>query len=90
MITSIILSIAYGKTGSASQDEYVVVAQNAMEGLSKAAVPGVHAVEYLPFLQYLPSWVPGAGSMRLVEKYLPFVSEMRGKLYKEVRTAVVR
>ncbi|TCD66224.1 hypothetical protein EIP91_001627 [Steccherinum ochraceum] len=28
------------------------------------------------------------GSMRIVRKYLPFVSEMRGKLYEEVRTAV--
>ena len=89
MITSIILSIAYGKEISGLKDVYVLVAQQAMEGLSKATIAGVHLVEYLPFLQYLPSWLPGMGSMRLVEQYLPYVSDMRDKLYREVKAAVV-
>lgn len=89
MITSIILLIAYGKQISSLNDRYVVMAQKAMDGLSKATLPGVHLVEYLPFLQYLPSWFPGNSSMKLVEEYLPSVVDMRSSMYVEVKEAVV-
>ena len=70
-------------------DEFVVAAQMAMEGLSKAAVPGAYWVEYVPLLKYLPSWFPGMSFRKLVDRYAPYVSCMREDPYKHVKAATV-
>ena len=36
-------------------DEYVLLAQKAVEGISVATVPGVYWVEHFPFLRHIPS-----------------------------------
>lgn len=70
-------------------DEYVKTAQMAMEGHSIAHIPGVHWVEYMPILKYIPSWVPGATFKKLVEKYRPYTKRMVSRPYQEMRKAVV-
>ena len=70
-------------------DEFVIAAQMAMEGLSKAAVPGAYWVEFLPLLRYLPNWFPGMSFRKLVDEYLPYVSSMREDPYNHVKAAMV-
>lgn len=89
MVTSIIFSIVYGKEISGMDDEYVTVAQVAMEGVSKAAVPGVYWVDYFPFLRHVPSWFPATASRKLAEYYLPYVINMRDKPYYKVKQEIV-
>lgn len=71
-------------------DEYVVVAEEAAAGGGQAAVPGVYWVEYMPFLKYIPSWVPGTKSRRTAEAIRPLVVNMRDKPYAEVKAEIVR
>ena len=66
-------------------DEYVKTAQMAMEGHSIAHIPGVHWVEYLPILKYIPSWVPGTQAGKLVKHYTPYSLMMRDKPFEEVQ-----
>lgn len=89
MITSIIFFITYGKMISSMDDEYVVVAEMAAEGGSKALMPGAYWVEFMPFLRYLPSWVPGTSFRALVDEYAPYVIAMRDKPFADVQAAIV-
>ena len=70
-------------------DEFVIAAQMAMEGLSKVAIPGAYWVEYFPLLRYLPNWFPGMSFRKLVDEYLPYVSSMREGPYNHVKAAMV-
>ncbi|TCD64488.1 hypothetical protein EIP91_004049 [Steccherinum ochraceum] len=85
MVSSIIFSVSYGGHLSGVDDEYVLAAQVAMEGISKAAIPGAYLVDYFPILRHIPSWVPGTSAKKLAEYYFPFVSIMRDKSYDQVK-----
>ena len=90
MIASSIFLIAYGRKISGMEDEYLVAAETAGEGAIIGSIPGKFWVEYMPFLRYVPSWVPGNESKRIVEKYRPYVLKVRDGPYEEVKAAVVR
>ncbi|KAJ7223139.1 cytochrome P450 [Mycena pura] len=54
----IILSITYGLTIEAADDEYITHADDTMRMIGKATVPGAFLCDLVPILKYLPSWVP--------------------------------
>ncbi|KAH8103605.1 CyP450 monooxygenase [Cristinia sonorae] len=87
LITSVIFYVTYGKKITSIDDEYVTLAKVAVEALSQAVIPGACWVEYMPILKYIPSWVPGTASMKLAEKYLPYVTKMKDQPYSEVKAA---
>ena len=89
MVTSSIVSVTYGRRILHADDEFVVNAQIAGEGLSKVMVTGAFLVELFHFLQYIPSWMPGGGASRHAQKYSPFVKSLRVKPYLEVKKSVV-
>ncbi|VDB87895.1 unnamed protein product [Peniophora sp. CBMAI 1063] len=45
-------------------DPLVKIVERAMEGFSRASEPGAFWVDYMPFLRYIPAWVPGARFQR--------------------------
>ena len=71
-------------------NDYVWMAQMAMEGQAQAHVPGAYWVEYFPILKRIPSWVPGANFQKLADEYRPIVEDMVKKPYEEIHYAVVR
>ncbi|KAH8093203.1 CyP450 monooxygenase [Cristinia sonorae] len=89
-VTSVIFFVAYGRKIASMDDEYVTLAEIAVDGVSQALVPGAWWVEFLPFLKHVPSWVPGTTSKKLAEKYRPHVINMINKPYEEVKVALVR
>ena len=70
-------------------DEYVLLAQKAVEGISVATVPGVYWVEHFPFLRHIPSWVPGAAFKKLAEQYRHYTEKMVHYPFETVRNAAV-
>lgn len=57
---SIILKVSYGYTiEPKGSDPLVDLADEALDQFSRACSPGTWMVDILPFLQYLPEWVPG-------------------------------
>lgn len=89
MVTSITFYITYGKPISGMDDEAVITAQIASEGLSEGAMPGFSWLDYFPLARHIPSWVPGTYSIKLAEKYLPYVYAMRNEPYEAVKVALV-
>ncbi|KAF8874752.1 cytochrome P450 [Infundibulicybe gibba] len=60
-----IMKVTYGIDIREENDPYVETAEEAMEGMAKAAVPGTFLVDFIPILKYVPGWVPGAGFKRM-------------------------
>uniref|UniRef100_A0A8H7XS06 O-methylsterigmatocystin oxidoreductase n=1 Tax=Psilocybe cubensis TaxID=181762 RepID=A0A8H7XS06_PSICU len=64
-----IISIAYGLDVLPENDPYIHLAEKANEGPVEAVVPGAFLVDMLPFLKYVPAWVPGAGFQKKAAKW---------------------
>ncbi|KII83024.1 hypothetical protein PLICRDRAFT_47437 [Plicaturopsis crispa FD-325 SS-3] len=56
-----IISVAYGMKVKPHDDPYIAAAELANRSLVAALSPGSFYVDYLPFLRYVPEWMPGAG-----------------------------
>ncbi len=87
---SIILKIVYNMDIQDINDKYLVLAQQAVHGLSLSRVMGAFWIEYFPYLKGIPSWFPFAYFKRFGEQYRPIVMEMRDKPYNDVQAALVR
>lgn len=90
MITSSLVSMAYGRRIMSMDDPFIMNAGLTAEGLNAVVVPGAFLVEFIPLLRYLPSWVPGASATKHALKYMPFIRKMRDQPFYEVKAAVVR
>ncbi|KAF7980672.1 hypothetical protein HWV62_37099 [Athelia sp. TMB] len=55
-----ILEIAYGIRTKKDQDPHIDAAERAMRATSDGLTPGRYLVDTLPWLKYVPAWVPGA------------------------------
>ncbi|KAJ3569054.1 hypothetical protein NP233_g5306 [Leucocoprinus birnbaumii] len=58
---ALIMDVSYGIRISDAKDPYIQIAEEAMDGLNKAAVPGAFLVDVFPALKHVPRWFPGAG-----------------------------
>lgn len=83
------MSALYGKQISSMEDEYILNAEKASEGLHKATIPGEYFLDVFPILQYIPSWVPGAVGKQIAEAYRPYVLDMKNKPFDEAKAALV-
>ncbi|KAI1790086.1 cytochrome P450 [Ganoderma leucocontextum] len=61
---SSIMRVVYGIEVDEEPVDYLTMAEDTMAIFSEVLQPGKYLVEVLPFLRYLPSWVPGATVMR--------------------------
>ncbi|EGN99391.1 hypothetical protein SERLA73DRAFT_108873 [Serpula lacrymans var. lacrymans S7.3] len=57
----LMMTILYGEQEGEIRDKYVSKADQAVDGLVKAGNVGTFLVDFLPFLKYVPEWMPGAG-----------------------------
>ena len=55
------LRIAYGYTVQEGTDPLLTLVEEASHSAEAVMTPGIWLVDTLPFLRYLPGWVPGAG-----------------------------
>lgn len=62
----LILKLTYGYTIEPHKnDPLVEMVDQSMAQFSEAAVPGKWAVDFFPFLEHLPDWMPGTGFKRI-------------------------
>ncbi|KAK7692340.1 hypothetical protein QCA50_003965 [Cerrena zonata] len=76
IFSAIILKITFDMDVSDMNYEYIQVALKALEGLNLAQTPGKFWVDFFPFLQYLPRWIPGAQFKQFLDYYNPLVEKM--------------
>ncbi|KAI0202311.1 cytochrome P450 [Astrocystis sublimbata] len=85
-VGAVILKISYGYTAEPSGPDILIdMAGDAMEKLSRAAVPGAFMVDIFPFLRRLPDWAPGAAFKKLARVWAAELSDVTEKPYAFVR-----
>jgi len=62
------------------------MAEEALSTISAAVVPGAFLVDFMPFLKYVPEWMPGAGFQKTAKKYL----EIQGRFRNDPFNAIVK
>ncbi|KAI1785551.1 O-methylsterigmatocystin oxidoreductase [Ganoderma leucocontextum] len=61
VFSATLLKVVYGIDIDDGDHEIVHDIRDAVEGISEAFVPGRFLVDYIPWLEYVPAWFPGAG-----------------------------
>lgn len=69
MAGSVILRTTYGYEVKEGHDDYVELIERANSNFSTSSVPGAFLVDMLPFLKYLPEWLPGTGFLSLAREW---------------------
>ena len=83
------MGVTYGLPVLESDDPYITLAEEALQGAAEVAVPGTFLVDLLPFLKYVPSWFPGAAFKRMAARHAAINSEMVNRPFKIVQTKIV-
>ncbi|KZT07386.1 cytochrome P450 [Laetiporus sulphureus 93-53] len=68
-ISAIIMEASYGYTVKSEDDPYITIPFTSMANFSKACAVGTWLVDFIPQLQYLPHWMPGAGFLRTAREW---------------------
>ncbi|KLO04415.1 cytochrome P450 [Schizopora paradoxa] len=77
---AIILKLSHGYTVEPEKsDPLVKLGDDALHDFSVSAQAGTWFVDILPFLQYVPEWLPGAGFKRIAKKIRANGDEMADK-----------
>ncbi|KAF9264569.1 putative CyP450 monooxygenase [Marasmius fiardii PR-910] len=84
----IILKLAYGYELQSNNDPYVDLAAKALAAVTQAVNHGAFAVDYLPILKHLPSWLPGASFKRKAQTWAPLATEVRELPWKLMKNAM--
>ena len=79
----------YGIDVSERGDRIIEVIDAAMEGVAEGLTPGAFLVEYFPFLQHLPEWLPGAGFQKKLRRWRTASHEMVNMPFAQAKAAMV-
>ncbi|KAF9466030.1 cytochrome P450 [Collybia nuda] len=82
---AMIMDICYGIKVSETNDPYISIAEEALDGITQAGIPGQFLVDLLPILKYVPSWMPGAGFKRKAAYWKQINIEMAEKPFQHVK-----
>ncbi|KAJ6508851.1 cytochrome P450 [Mycena sanguinolenta] len=74
---AIIMETVYGYEVQATNDRFVAISESAVSKLSDSVFPGSVAVNTIPILRYLPSWMPGTGFQRFAAECRHLTKEMQ-------------
>ncbi|KAJ7982963.1 putative monooxygenase [Mycena polygramma] len=72
-VGAIIIQVTFGHYLTGDDDPFLTTPLIAMENFSKATAPGAWVVDFVPLLQYLPKWMPGAGFLTTAANYRKIV-----------------
>ncbi|KAL4266704.1 cytochrome P450 family protein [Pleurotus pulmonarius] len=73
---AIIMEICYGHHVAENGDEYVALADEALAAVNQSSIFGSYMVDYLPWLKYVPSWMPGAGFKKQAKEWRGLAEKM--------------
>ena len=84
-----IMKIGYGITVQEFDDPYILIAEEVMNGVVEAGIPGAFWVDFLPILKYVPSWFPGAGFQKKAARTREAIDKMTGRPFSHVQEQLV-
>ncbi|KIJ22982.1 hypothetical protein M422DRAFT_196467, partial [Sphaerobolus stellatus SS14] len=85
---AIIMEIAYGMDLKDKDDPYFSRAQQVVRAMDETALPGAFLVDLIPWLKYIPSWVPGAEFQKKATRWRQCVDDMYNIPFDEVKRRI--
>ncbi|PPQ97130.1 hypothetical protein CVT26_000615, partial [Gymnopilus dilepis] len=82
MAGGVTMSLAYGLNVQQKDDPFVGLSQRAVQSITEASVPGKFFVDAMPWLKYVPEWVPGAGFQKKAKAWRKLQQDFREVPYK--------
>jgi hypothetical protein len=83
------LSLAYGLKIKDRDDPFVDLAVRAFQTINDVSTPGALIFDLIPWLQYIPAWVPGAGFQERTRKRRKLQEDFHEKPYAEAVKNIV-
>ncbi|KIJ64542.1 hypothetical protein HYDPIDRAFT_132510 [Hydnomerulius pinastri MD-312] len=65
MAASVTMSVAYGHQVKSMDDPFITLAEKGVATIVAAGAVGTHIVDLIPWLRFIPSWLPGGGLKRV-------------------------
>lgn len=87
---AMIIEVVYGFEDEDRINHYVDLNDRALAAVVEGFTHGRFWVDYLPWLRYVPSWLPGAEFKRKAEKWREEAVKLREGPFEEARRALVR
>ncbi|KAI1792474.1 cytochrome P450 [Ganoderma leucocontextum] len=85
-----VLKVVYGVGLTDDHDKYAAAFNVSAEGIAQGLVPGKYIVDLLPFLKYVPKWVPGFAWQADFERWRAAVHSVRNVPFAHTREAMAR
>ncbi|KAF8910211.1 cytochrome P450 [Gymnopilus junonius] len=82
-IGGVAISLAYGLKIRDSNDLFINLAERALQTALEATLPGAFLVDFIPWLKYVPEWMPGAGFQKKARMWKKLQEEMHELPYSE-------
>ncbi|KAF8910206.1 cytochrome P450 [Gymnopilus junonius] len=77
------ISLAYGFKIQDVNDPFIDLSQRAFQSALNATLPGAFLVDVIPWLKYVPEWVPGAGFQKKAKAWRKLQAAFRELPYAE-------
>ena len=84
------MKIGYGIAIQESDDPYISIAEEVMNGITQAGIPGSFWVDLFPVLKYVPSWFPGAGFQKKAARWREAIHIAADKPFSHVQEQLVQ
>ncbi|KIJ48711.1 hypothetical protein M422DRAFT_162333, partial [Sphaerobolus stellatus SS14] len=86
---SVIMQITYGIRPKSKEDPYLEVAERLVFAITEASAPGAFLVDVLPFLRYIPAWVPGTMFQRKARVWRQYANDVLEVPFRTIKDAMV-
>ncbi|KAI0698594.1 cytochrome P450 [Cytidiella melzeri] len=83
-MAAIIVDVVYGIKIQGMDDDYIRLAAESLDVLNESKTPGKFWIDFMPFLRFLPPWVPGAAALKFSARWRPVVLEMMNKPFDAI------
>ena len=83
------ISLAYGLDIQNADDPFVELATRAIASVAQAGAPGAFFVDFIPWLKYIPEWIPGAGFKKTAKDWRKLQEDVREVPYAEAAKKAV-
>lgn len=83
------MEITYGKDTPEKQRARIKAMELAMKCMSDISVPGKYLVNDLPWLKYVPAWLPGTSFHAVAQEGKKHVETAISVPFQEIKAAVV-
>ncbi len=70
-------------------DKYIRLVTQSLDELGESRIHGRFWVDFMPFIRYIPRWLPGAASAKFAYLWRPVVEQMVNKPFQDIMEQIV-